>query len=273
MSQQKSRTVLPHHDEAARMWNAGGAAYDLVSYAISDALAHTAQRLAAGPGDRVLDVATGTGWSARNVARNGARVTGVDIAADLLAAARILSGSAPTEIDFRQADAEMLPFEDAAFDGVISTFGVMFAANQDRAAAELARVTRPGGRLCIAAWVPGGAVDTFFGIIGKHTGSPAPSPSPMNWGDPDRVSTLLGDTFELAFETGVNRAYHESVDAIWDWYATGFGPVRRLIDSLDDAACAALKADVDAYHARYETPMGLTVKRDYLMIRGTRRPG
>ena len=271
MSQPKARPVLPHHDEAAAMWNAGGVAYDLVSYAISDALAHAAQRLAAGPGDHVLDIATGTGWSARNVARSGASVVGVDIAAELLAAARKLSGAFPNKIDFQQADAEALPFADAAFDGVISTFGVMFAANQEEAAAEMVRVLRPGGRLVIASWVPGGAVETFFGIIADHAGSPPPAQSPMNWGNPDRVSELLGRRFDLKFETGTNRAYHENTDAIWDWYATGFGPVRRLIESLSDDRRAALKSDLDTYHAHYETPMGLRVERDYLIVRGTRK--
>lgn len=271
MSQPQPPAVLPHHDEAAAMWNAGGSAYDLVSFAISDALAHAAQRLAAGPGDHVLDVATGTGWSARNVARSSASVVGVDIAADLLAAARELSNTGQSKIYFQQADAEALPFNDASFDGVISTFGVMFAANQAKAAAELARIVRPGGRLVVAAWTPGGAVEKFFGIIADHAGSSPPAQSPMNWGDPDSATALLGDSFDLEFETGVNHAYHESVDAIWDWYATGFGPVRMLIDSLSDDRRAALKTDMDAYHRHYETPMGLRVDRDYLIVRGTRK--
>lgn len=263
--------VLPHHQVAATLWSRGGAQYDNVSYAISDALAHAAQRLAARPGERILDVATGTGWTARNVARTGARVTGIDIADGLLDAARALSAHVQPSIDFMRGDAEALPYEDGAFDGVISTFGVMFAANQDQAAKELARVCRPGGRLVIAAWVPGGAVEAFFGVIAKHSDAPPPPASPMNWGDRVHAAKLLGDAFELDFETGTNIAYHESADAIWDWYADGFGPIRHVMDSLDAAGRAALKADVDAYHAHYAGPMGLKVTRDYLVIRGTRR--
>jgi ubiquinone/menaquinone biosynthesis C-methylase UbiE len=143
-----TETRLEHHQGAARMWGAGGAGYDKVSFAISDALAHAAQRLNARPGQSILDVATGTGWSARNVARCGAQVTAVDIAPELLAAAKTLASHLP--ITFWQADAEQLPFADAHFDGIISTFGVMFAVDQAQAARELARVCRPGGRLALA---------------------------------------------------------------------------------------------------------------------------
>jgi SAM-dependent methyltransferase len=263
--------VLPHHEVAATLWSRGGVGYDNVSYAISDALAHAAQRLAARPGEKILDVATGTGWTARNVARAGAQVTGVDIADGLLDSARALSAHVEPSVAFMQGDAEALPFEDGAFDGVISTFGVMFAANQEKAAAELARVCKPGGRLVIAAWVPGGAVDEFFGVIARHSDAPPPPASPMNWGDRKAAAALLGDAFDLEFEDGQNIAYHESADAIWDWYGEGFGPIRHVMDSLDTAGQAALKADVDDYHAHYTGPMGLTVRRDYLIVRGTRR--
>ena len=128
--------VFPHHQRATTMWGRGGKAYDEVSFAISDALAHAAQRLNARAGERILDVATtGTGWSARNVARGGAVVMGVDISPELLAAATGLSGHIRPRIEFRLGDAEQLPFDDAAFDGVISTFGVMFAINHATAAA------------------------------------------------------------------------------------------------------------------------------------------
>ena len=135
--------ILAHHQPAATMWGRGGKDYDEVSFAISDALAHAAQRLNARAGERILDVATGTGWSARNVARGGAVVTGVDISPELLAAARDLSGHIRPPIEFRLADAEQLPFDNGAFDGIISTFGVMFAINQVAAAAELGRCAAP----------------------------------------------------------------------------------------------------------------------------------
>ena len=263
--------VLAQYQIAAIMWGRGGRHYDDVSFAVSDALAHAAQRLNARTGERILDVATGTGWSARNVARAGAKVTGVDISEELLAAARELSAHIRPAIDFRHADAECLPFDDGVFDGVISTFGVMFAFDQARASAELARVCRSGGRLVLATWAPAGAVAEFFGIIARHRdGSPPPS-SPLAWGDPMHVEKLLGKTFDLKFEQGISDAYHGSTDDIWNWYTRGFGPLRQLAESLPADRVKRLKGDIDAYHGHYAVPAGLRVRREYLLTIGRRR--
>lgn len=264
-------TIRPHHEAAASMWGQGGRAYDDISFAVSDALAHAAQRLNAIAGQQILDVATGTGWSARNAARRGAQVTAVDISAELLAAAADLSAHVRPPISFQRADAESLPFDDARFDGVISTFGVMFAANQERAAAELGRVCRRGGRLVVAAWVPGRAVAEFFGVIARHAGTPPPAASPLAWGDPAHAERLLGRDWELSFEPAVSHAYHDSVEDIWSWYLRGFGPLKQLGASLDPDRLRALQQDVDAYHRHYQTSGGrLDVRREYLLIRGIR---
>lgn len=262
-------TILDHHHGAAKMWGAGGKRYDNVSFAISDALAHAAQRLNAKPGQSILDVATGTGWSARNVARMGAQVTAVDIAHELLAAATEISSGLP--IKFQLADAECLPFADRTFDGVISTFGVMFAVNQAQAARELARVCRPGGRIALATWAPNGAVAKFFGVLAKYSDAPPPATSPMAWGDVEHVTALLGRDFTLNFEHGVSHAYHDDEDDIWNWYSRGFGPIRTLIDRLEPKQSAELKREVDYYHSQYKTPAGLNVAREYLLVSGTRR--
>lgn len=264
-------TVLAHHRPAAETWSLGGAAYDEISFGISDALAHAAQRLSARPGQKILDVATGTGWSARNAARTGAEVTGVDIAADLLGAAERLSAHVEPAIVFRHADAEQLPFADASFDGAISTFGVMFAGRHERAAAELARVLRPGGRLVLATWTPAGAVAKFFAVVGRHGDAPPPAPSPLLWGDPDHVRNLLGHDFDLAFETGLNNAYYDDVETMWACFSAGFGPIRRLAESLSPDRLAAFKRDIDAYHAAYAVPAGIHVRREYLLVIGRRK--
>jgi SAM-dependent methyltransferase len=265
-------SIRPHHAQAARMWDLGGRHYDDVSFAISDALAHAAQRLAPRPGEAVLDIATGTGWSARNAARFGARVTGIDISGELLAAARKLSAHVEPAIEYRLADAEDLPFADAAFDRAISTFGIMFAAGQERAAGELARVVKPGGRAVIAAWPPGGAVEEFFGLIARHSGAAPPAQPPTRWGDPSTLESLLGDAFELSFEPGVAYAHHDDAQAIWDWYGRGFGPVRSLMDSLDPDALEAFRQDIDAYHDHYVNETGmLRIPRDYLVTIAHRR--
>jgi len=265
------QAVLAHHQAAATMWGRGGRHYDDVSFATSDALTHAAQRLNAGAGERVLDVATGTGWSARNVARTGATVTGVDISEELLAAACELSAHVRPAINFQQADAERLPFADGAFDGIISTFGVMFALDQAQAALELARVCRSGGRLALTTWAPAGAVAQFFGVIAQHSDAPPPPASPLAWGDPAQVEKLLGNTFDLRFEPGVSNAYHGSEQDIWDWYTRGFGPLRQLTESLPADRLERLKRDVDAYHRHYAVPAGLHVKREYLLVIGRRR--
>lgn len=263
--------IQPHHAAAAAMWGKGGRLYDEVSFAISDALAHAAQRLNARAGQAILDVATGTGWSARNAARSGAKVTAADISAELVAAARELSAHVRPSIDFRVADAEALPFADESFDGVISTFGVMFALDQARAAQELARVCRPGGRLVLTAWAPDGSVAEFFAILGKYGDVPPPPRSPLAWGDPLEVERLLGRDFRLMFETGRNHAHHDDAEDIWGWYSRGFGPLRQLLETLEPAACATLKAEVDAYHRHYVTEAGLRIPRDYLTTIGRRR--
>lgn len=263
--------ALPHNAKTAATWSLGGRDYDNISFGVSDALAHAAQRLSPEPGERVLDIATGTGWSARNMARMGARTIGVDIAPDLLTAARKLSAHFDPAIDFVEADAEELPFEDGAFDAVISTFGVMFAGDHAAAARELARVCRPGGRIALIVWAPAGAVQEFLGIIGKYNPNPPPAPSPLAWGEPEHATDLLGDAFDLTFEEGVNNHYLGGVEAAWNWYAAGFGPMKALIGALPPDELAAFKQEIDAYHATYRVPAGLLVKREYMAILGRRR--
>ena len=129
-------------------------------------------RLAPSPGQRILDVATGTGWASRRVAAYGAEVIGIDIAERLLDAARELADEQNFAIDYKTADAEDLPFPDDSFDGVISTFGVMFASDQEAAIRELARVCKPGARLAVAAWRPEGTVpesNQMYGAVPAFT--------------------------------------------------------------------------------------------------------
>jgi SAM-dependent methyltransferase len=263
--------VLPHHRAAASMWGQGGRLYDDISFGLSDALAHAAQRLNPRSDEEILDVATGTGWSARNVARTGARATAVDISSELLSAADELSAHIRPRIAFQLGDAECLPFPDGRFDGVISTFGVIFAQDQQQAARELGRVCRKGGRLSLSTWARHGSVENFFAVVAKHSDAPAPKVSPLTWGDPQHVNELLGRDFALEFERGVNNAYHPDTDHIWEKYARGFGPMRQLIDSLDPDRRQALRRDVDVYHEHYATEVGLHVKREYLIVLGRRR--
>lgn len=263
--------VLPHNDAASRMWSLGGAGYDKVSFFIGDALAHATQRLAPKEGESVLDIATGTGWVARNVASFGAKVTAVDISPGLLDAARELSAHVQPRIDFELADAEQLPFADASFDRVISTFGLMFAQNHEAAARELLRVTKPGGRIVLTTWSPKSSVADMFAIIGKYRDRPAPSPSPIAWGEVDYVRDRFGSEADLLFETGVSESFYDSPADIWNGMANGFGPIRELVNTLDEGKLAELRRDIDALHERYTTDDGLLrIPRDYLLTLATR---
>ena len=186
-------TIQQHNERPAAVWSSGGKAYEEISRGIADAIEHCVMRLNPQPGERILDLSTGTGWTSRLVARRGATVTGVDIAADLIAAARERAAAERLTIDYEVGDAESLPFGDGEFDAVISTFGVMFAVDQAAAAAELGRVCRSGGRLVLATWAPEGAVAEFFGVIAQHSDAPSPS-SPLAWGDPAQIRTVSGFT-------------------------------------------------------------------------------
>jgi SAM-dependent methyltransferase len=186
-------------------------------------------------------------------------------------AAKELSAHVRPAIDFQLGDVENLPFADASFDGVISTFGVIFAHDQQQAANELGRVVRKGGRLVLATWRPDGSVAKFLGVIARHSDMPPPPASPLAWGDPAHVEALLGRDFALNFESGVNNAYHPNTEHIWDKYAVGFGPMRQLIASLTSERLTALRSDVDAYHRQYATEIGLHVRREYVIVLGRRK--
>ena len=265
--------IQPHNQKAAAMWSSGGRAYDEVSRFIAEGIEHCVTRLAPKPSEQVLDIATGTGWTSRRVAELGAKVTGIDIAEGMLAAAREIAGEKGFEIDYRVADAETLPFSDGEFDAVISTCGVMFAGNREAAAGELARVCRKGGRLALMTWTPESSAAEMRKVLAPYMPSPPspPPPSPFDWGRPEWLKETLGGAFEFGFETGT--LYHRIPDgeSSFELLATGFGPVKVLVESLDDEQRAAAKADLVAFFERYREGIGVAIPYDYLMAVGTRR--
>jgi SAM-dependent methyltransferase len=268
-----SSTIQPHNMRAAAVWSRGGKAYEQISRGIADAIEHCVMRLDPQPGERILDLSTGTGWTSRLVARRGARVIGVDIAEELIevAHARALAESLP--IDYDVADAERLPFDDAHFDAVVSTFGVMFAGRPEVAASELARVVRPGGRIALTTWAPEGSVFGMFQVMKAYMPEPpipAP-PSPFAWGRPARVEELLGPAFDLRFEAATSFYREPSAIAAWETFATGYGPTRTLAENLDAARREQLRQDFIAFHARYTNALGICVPRDYLVTVGVKR--
>jgi SAM-dependent methyltransferase len=261
-------TIQPHNERAATVWSSGGRDYEEIIRGVYDGIDATVAGLAPRPGERILDVATGTGITARACARRGTDVTGIDIAAGLLDAARTLSSG--LAIDYRLGDAEALPFADASFDAVVSTFGVMFVGRPDAAARELARVCRPGGRLALATWTPDGSIAEMFAVMRPYMAAP-PAVSPFDWGRRERLEELLGDAFALTITTETSHYVETGGEAAWNTFVTGYGPTRTLAASLDAERRAALKRDFIAFHERYREGEGIHVPRTFVLTLGTRR--
>jgi ubiquinone/menaquinone biosynthesis C-methylase UbiE len=251
----------------------GSAPFEHVAETIADV--HDAIVEAAGPaeGKQWLDVACGTGDLALRAARDGADVVGVDFAPPLVETARQQASAAGFSIDFRVGDAESLPFEDASFDVVTSTFGVMFAPDQPRAAGELARVTRSGGRLALATWVPDGGIGKMFAMTAPFQPPPPDGAgAPLDWGKSEYVEELLGDAFDLAFETRTSIDRGESGEAFWQFYVENFGPVKTLAESLDDDRREEFhRTYVEFFETNYSSNGSIEYPREWLLVSGIRR--
>lgn len=268
-----SGSIQPHNEKPAAVWNSGGARYDQISRGIADSIEHGVLRLAPKPGERILDLATGTGWTSRLVARRGAQVVGADISADLLAVAAERAKAEGLDIEYRVADAENLPFADGEFDAVISTCGVMFASRPEAAAAQLARVCRKGGRIALTTWLSDSNLFKMFMVMRPYMPpppNPAP-PSPFEWGRTERIIELLGKDFDLAFEKGVSFYREPNGEAAWETFSQGYGPTKSLAASLDEARRADLRRDFIAFHDGFSTPLGICVPREYWVTGGVRR--
>lgn len=268
-----SQIIQAHNIKAAATWGAGGLNYDRISQTIADAIEHCVIRLAPKPGERILDVATGTGWAARRIAARGASVTGIDLGADLIEAARACAAEARLTIDFQVGDAENLSFEDHSFDAVISTFGVMFVSKPEAAAAELARVCKKGGRIGLLTWPADGTIAGLFKVMKPYMPAPAapPPPSPFEWGSRERVQQLLGAAFDLHFETGTTVLREPSGLAVWELFVKGYGPTKVLAAALDPERREGFKRDFIAYHDSFRSELGVAMPRDYLVTIGTRK--
>jgi len=196
-------------------------------------------------GERVLDVATGNGNAALAAARRFAEVIGVDYVPALLAHARERADADRLPVQFRETDAEDLPYPDGTFDVVLSTFGVMFAADQERAAAELVRVTRSGGRIGLANWTPDSFVGAMFRTVGKHVPPPAGLKSPALWGSETRLHELFGA--RAASIRAQRRSFafrYLSASHFLEVFRDYYGPVHKAFAALEPAGRKALAADL-----------------------------
>jgi ubiquinone/menaquinone biosynthesis C-methylase UbiE len=198
--------------------------------------AHLIERVAVAAGDDVLDVATGTGNVALRAAARGAAVTGLDLTPELFATARRRATEWGVEVEWVEGDAEELPFADATFDRVLSTFGVQFAPRHAVVAAELVRVTRPGGVIGLCNWTPEGQIGELFGILGRYL-PPAPSfaSPPPRWGDEAHVRALFTDTgadVTVECERATTPWAFASAEAYVAFMETAYGPLLKARERL-----------------------------------------
>ncbi|AEF41515.1 class I SAM-dependent methyltransferase [Hoyosella subflava] len=252
------------------MWGTGP--YERLPEHYAPLLEHLATAAAPRPGEHVLDVATGTGALATRLARTGAKVTGIDLAPALIETAKRLAKEDGLSIDFEVGDAENLPYADGTFDLVVSNVGAIFAPDHKAVAKELARVTRPGGRLGLGNWSPESGVVDMFKVMAKYMPPPpAGAGSAFTWGDREYVEEMLGDAFDLTFETGDAPQKGSSGEEVWELFATVYGPTRTLAANLEPERRAQLRQDFADFFEGYRTAEGIHQPRPYLIVLGTRR--
>lgn len=261
---------------AAATWATG----DYDAMATTEGLYVTGERLvrrvAIGANDMVLDVACGTGNAALPAAAAGATVTGLDLTPQMLTTAAKRAAAAGYDIAWREGDVEALPFDDGAFDVVLSAFGAMFAPRHEVVADELARVLRPGGRLAMANWRPGGAIEEFFGTVMAF----APPPPefvqpPLLWGDETHVRELFeGTGIELDFKLEEVTLRARSNEHAVELYTTNLGPVAQTRQAVQaDGRWPALHDELTAFFGRHNTAGDGTLAwpAAYLLVMGHQR--
>lgn len=226
------------------------------------------------PGQKVLDVAAGNGNVSLAAARRWCEVVSTDYVPALLERARERAAAERLHIEFREADAEALPFPDGSFDVVASSFGVMFTPDQERAAAELSRVCRPGGRIGLANWTPQGFIGQLFKAIGRHVPPPAGVRSPALWGTRERLDELFGAT--AARIQAEARHFVFRARSARDWlelFRTYYGPMLKAYAALDGRAQAELTRDLLALIERFDRSGdgSMVVPSEYLEVVITRR--
>lgn len=241
------------------MWGSGN--YAAVAEKISDVGEACVERAGVEPGMEVLDVACGAGNATIPAARAGARATGVDFSPELLAIARERAADALVEVDWVESDVQEMPFADAEFDRVLSTFGHMFAPDHERTAAEMKRVC--GGRMGICCWTPQGAIGRMFAAVAELVPPPPGGSSPLLWGTEDHVRELLGDG---EFERREVEWRDASVDSYAGFMLESFGPLLNAQEALGERAGELREAYTRFLEAEnLETDGTLRFRGEYLL--------
>jgi ubiquinone/menaquinone biosynthesis C-methylase UbiE len=260
-------------DRARATWSAGD--FDAIAQRILEVGKTIVAQVDPQEGERLLDVACGTGNAAIPAAAKGAEVTGLDITPKLLEDAKRNADNAGVEIEWVEGDAQDLPFDDNSFDAVVSTFGCMFAPDHAKTASEIVRVLKPGGRFGVVAWRPEGSIGKFFMTIVKY--APAPpegfQPPPL-WGVRDHVTEIFAPTgVEPSFTDGAAHWRFDSIDETVEEYSNKFGPIVMLRPALEaDGRWESLLADLQAMYEEVNsaTDGGVEFEGEYLISQGTK---
>ena len=252
-------------------WMAGD--YDAFSRYMERDAQSFFERLGIAAGTKMLDVACGSGQLALIAARAGVQVTGCDIATNWIEAARARAAAEGLKVTFDEGDAECLPYRDGQFDAVVSLIGAMFAPRPDLVAAELTRVCRPGGRIAMANWTPGGFIGQMFKAIARHI-APSGMPSPVLWGDPEIVRQRFAGAVSALECTP--RLYHFEYpfppSEVVEFFRTHYGPMSRAFASLDEPSQQNLRSElVGLWSTHNRSGNGVTkVDAEYLEVIATR---
>jgi len=255
------------------VWSAGD--FGKIAMSIESGAEEFIGRLNLQKGERVLDVACGSGNLAIPAARAGAIVTGVDIAPNLVEQARARAAAENLDCRFDEGDAENMPYTDASFDTIVTMFGAMFAPRPDVTASELVRVCRPNGRIAMANWTPEGFTGQMFKTGARHVPPPPNIPPPVLWGDEETVRARL---HEGVAELNLTRRpimfhYPFSPAEVVEYFKQFFGPTKVAFAALDDEGQAALRQDLEQLWSEHNrADDGTTeVESEYLEVIAVRR--
>jgi len=220
-------------------------------------------------GERVLDVAAGNGNATLAAARRWCDVVSTDYVPALLDRGRARASAEGLPVQFEQADAENLPYKDHSYDVVMSTFGVMFTPDQDKAAAEMARTCKPGGRIGLANWTPASFVGEIFKTLGKYVAPPAGVKSPALWGTENRLNELFGKRINSVNIERKNFIFRYHSAAHWlEVFRTYYGPIHKAFGALEADRQQALASDLIALAERFNsaTDGTLVAPSEYLEV-------
>jgi ubiquinone/menaquinone biosynthesis C-methylase UbiE len=263
----------PATERSHRIWSAGD--YDRISEGFRDEAETFVERMAITPGQDVLDSACGSGNLTIPAARTGANVTGFDLVPAMLGATASWAAREELEIRLDQGTVEELPYADASFDVVLSMFGLMFAARPERVTSELARVTRPGGRIALANWTRNGFIGQLLATHVAYVSPPSGSVSVLLWGDESVVRERLNERdwdVTTTLRTLTFR-YPYTPAGTAEIFRTCYGPTIRTLEALDKQRAHSLASDLTYHWERNQRPgaRGTEVDSQYLEVVATRR--